>query len=778
MKKIFLLLFIVVSYMTNAQQWVSTTAQNKKVVLEEFTGIHCGYCPDGHKTGNDLKAANPGNVFLINIHSGGYAVPSAAGDIDLRTTVGTAIDGASGVAGYPAGSVNRADAPWSMGRNLWTGKATTRLAESSPVNVYVKASVDYNTRLLTTDVEVYYTANGTGTTNQLTVALLQNEILGPQSDYGNYNPTNWVNGKYIHNHVLRQHITTGTYGVNLDTLTSGKYYHKVFYTVLPASITNIPLDINKLEVVAFVSQGNNNILSADGRDVVSNDPNITELGIEDVTTYPSNFCFTSLAPSVKVTNNSTAAVTGFIVKASVNGVNFTKEFDGMASPLAPGQNTIVTWDPITVSPTGYVSVSLSGFDSINGGVIMKDNKATNNIVSKIIYGFKSKAFTSLTQDFENSALLTNMVFDKSQNSSFGIYASTATPPVNLGAENSAKAVQFTLYNPSGLPTFPGHIIFGEADLVKATSPSFEYSYAYSDDALAGTAPVVQVSYTEDCGSTWKNIGTAKTLIETGNPAVHLNYYLPKSSEYNREIVDLSSLKGKSVTLRVSLTPGSHGNMAYLDQFNLKNSGGSSGNSDSVRVNLLKDASLTALEKEIIKNYTVTAGKKMNWKYLNHTIPSGWEFVNICDNFDCYTAPFTTVKEYTGKGDPSKDILNVKIKHNKLLGYGFVNCLNYDPTDSAKTSLTTKFTLLVTDKLATTVISKDNDKLLYYFDKTMFVDNEFKNGTLNIVDLNGRTVYTNKIESNNIKLALPTNGIYIATVVTEGNIAKTLKFSAE
>lgn len=771
MKKIILLLFIALNYMAIAQQWVSTSPQNKKAVLEEFTGIHCGYCPDGHKTANDIKAANPGNVFLINIHSGGYAAPQSASELDLRTTVGTAIDAAATVAGYPAGSVNRFDAPWSMGRNLWTGKVASRLAEPSPVNVYVKASVDKDTRLLTTEVEVYYTGNGTGTSNKLTVALLQNEILGTQSDYGNYNPTNWVNGKYLHNHVLRQHITSGSFGDPLDTITTGKYYKKTYYTVLPASITNVPLDINQLEVVAFVSEGNNKILSADGRDVVSNDPNLTELSITDKTVYPTNYCFTSLTPKVTVTNNHTSAVQSFILRAKVNGTTYSKEYDGN---LAAGQSVDVTWDPITITPTGYVSVTLSGFDSINGGTLFSDKKSSNNSVSNLLVGFKKSAFSTMTESFDGTTL-PNMAFDKSLNDAFGV----ATPTTGtLGADGTAKAVRFIIHSSYGVSGQPGHIIFGEADLSAVTNPSLEYSYAYSDDQYGGTAPKISMSYSEDCGSNWIPVGTELTCIETGNPATHGNYYVPTSTEYIKSSFDLSTLSGKKVILRLSVTPGTTGNMVYVDQLNLKGTAGSTGNSDSVKIIVLKDASLTATEKDIIKNYTVASGKKMKWFYKNHSIPTGWEFVNICDNFDCYTAPFTTVKEYTGKGNPTLDVLNVKIKHNKILGYGYVNCVNFDPTDSAKTALTTKFALLVTDKLAVSVQVKADEKLLYYFDNTMFIDRDFKNSTLNIVDMNGKTVYSKSIDTDNLKLNLPSNGIYIATVISEGNIAKSLKFKSE
>ena len=90
-----------------AQLPVSTAAQNKHIVLEEYTGIYCGYCPDGHSIANGIYAANPGSV-LINIHTGGYAAV-AAGEPDLTTTIGNAIAAlpGMGITGYPAGDVNR-----------------------------------------------------------------------------------------------------------------------------------------------------------------------------------------------------------------------------------------------------------------------------------------------------------------------------------------------------------------------------------------------------------------------------------------------------------------------------------------------------------------------------------------------------------------------------------------------------------------------------------------------------------------------------------------------
>ena len=53
-----------------------------------------------------LQNNNPGNVFLINIHQGGYANPGNSG-FDFRTPFGNAIAAQVGANFYPSGTINR-----------------------------------------------------------------------------------------------------------------------------------------------------------------------------------------------------------------------------------------------------------------------------------------------------------------------------------------------------------------------------------------------------------------------------------------------------------------------------------------------------------------------------------------------------------------------------------------------------------------------------------------------------------------------------------------------
>ena len=131
MKAKTLLYFLLWAPLAFAQTIVSTDAETKKVILEEFTGIYCVFCPQGHQIAQTIQDNNPGDVFLINIHVGSFAVPSG-NDPDFRTPWGTAIANQSQLVGYPAGTVNRHYFPGSaqngaqgtaMSRGAWTARS-------------------------------------------------------------------------------------------------------------------------------------------------------------------------------------------------------------------------------------------------------------------------------------------------------------------------------------------------------------------------------------------------------------------------------------------------------------------------------------------------------------------------------------------------------------------------------------------------------------------------------------------------------------------------------
>ncbi|MDR2556553.1 MAG: Omp28-related outer membrane protein [Bacteroidales bacterium] len=258
------LVVFAIIFNTKAQTFVSTTPQTKNALLEEYTGVSCTWCPDGHRIANELMASFPNNVFAINIHQGSFATPSDKLP-DFRTEFGNQLASQAQVVGYPVGTVNRRLFPEygsveAIDRTYWAGAINTVLAEPSCVNIAAQSTIDFITRQLTVNVEVYYTANSESSSNMINVALLQNNILGPQTGMS-ANPTQIIDGLYRHNHMLR-HLLTEQWGDEVTTTTAGTFISRQYTYTIPEDLNNVPLILEDLEVVVFIAEGHKVVLTA------------------------------------------------------------------------------------------------------------------------------------------------------------------------------------------------------------------------------------------------------------------------------------------------------------------------------------------------------------------------------------------------------------------------------------------------------------------------------------------------------------------------------------
>jgi hypothetical protein len=255
-----LLLMLTGGFFLSAQTLVTTDTQPRSVVLEEFTGIHCQFCPDGHRISQAIADANPGRVVLMNIHQGNYATPGT-GEPDYRTPFGDAIANQTGLTGYPAGTVNRHIFPGlgmatnatAMGRSNWGTAADIILSDSTPVNVGVVSELDTITRELTVTVELYYTGSSAVSSNFINVALLQNNIFGPQTNGG-------AGSNYRHMHMLR-YLVTGQWGDEVTTTSQGTLITRTYTYTVPAAYNSVPCVLRNCDVAVYVAQSHQEILS-------------------------------------------------------------------------------------------------------------------------------------------------------------------------------------------------------------------------------------------------------------------------------------------------------------------------------------------------------------------------------------------------------------------------------------------------------------------------------------------------------------------------------------
>ena len=270
MKKILLILLSFLYINSFAQTLVDTVPHNKNVVLEEFTGIHCYYCPDGHVIAQSVYNAYPQRVSLINVHVGSYAQPSF-GEPDFRTVFGSSLSAQSSLSGYPAGTVNRhlffnlsQSSGTAMSRSNWQQATIITLNELSPVNIGSLAQYDTITGELHIDVEIYYTDTQSVFLNYLNIAITQDSVLGPQTGAQTLNSAAIVPGPwtptYSHQHMLR-HLVTGQWGAVLDPIIPGTFISMRYKWPVPSEINDIPVIIKDLRVVSFITESSQEILT-------------------------------------------------------------------------------------------------------------------------------------------------------------------------------------------------------------------------------------------------------------------------------------------------------------------------------------------------------------------------------------------------------------------------------------------------------------------------------------------------------------------------------------
>ena len=285
--KIILMSFLFIGIVhAQTPKWVSTEVQNRTAVLENFTGIYDVLCPKGHKTANEILKEYPDNFIIINNYFKLANYSSSNKSFNLTIPEGDSIASKAGnfgkyppgIGSTPCGSINRylnsydqesySTKTLAMSYKAWETAVYHITEQKSIVNVYVKPEIDINTRELIVEVEYYYTEDSPVSENFLTIMLLQNEIVGYQAGGNKYNPdyvphdtiVSVRDSLYRHMHVLRKLISGGgAWGDTITNTQKGTYEYKKYTLNLSDSINNIPIDINNLEVVAFISESKSNI---------------------------------------------------------------------------------------------------------------------------------------------------------------------------------------------------------------------------------------------------------------------------------------------------------------------------------------------------------------------------------------------------------------------------------------------------------------------------------------------------------------------------------------
>jgi hypothetical protein len=465
------MLFSFVGICAFAQTIVSTSPENRKVILEEFTGVNCVNCPQGHAIAQNIQNNNQGDVFLINIHSGGYAVPNGS-QPDFRTQWGQAIANQSGLLGYPAGTINRQNFPGqeqgnngttALSRGQWAGASNTVLGQASYVNTAVTAVVDVQTRIMTLDVEAFYTNNSPLAVNKLNVAVLQNNTLGPQVG-GN------MGNNYVHQNRLID-LLTGQWGIDISNTTAGSFYSNEFTYAIPDDINGIPVEIQDLEVVVFITETTQYIVSGNGAlptyvGIEANDINLKSISDINPT------CLGTISPVVSIENLGSNPATSFDITYAVN--DGPPEVYSWTGNLSTFQEQVVNLPSISFTQleNNELEISIADDDVIENNSGSTSFDAVLETIGTILLSFDTDTFAHQNSwDFRDSS--GNII--ESENYTSADDNQLFTYRFNFDAD----CLEFNMYDSSG------NGIFGSGDGVSLEDGNGLVIYPLNDDIGSG-----------------------------------------------------------------------------------------------------------------------------------------------------------------------------------------------------------------------------------------------------------------------------------------------------
>ncbi len=211
----------------------------RNVLIEDFTGHNCAYCPAAGLIAHNLHLSNPARIFVASIHASntttgmslfqalnipqGYTVDFTNPEgLELGSFFGTQLVN-SGFFGNPAGTINRTNVAGEYFQSTGTWQTKVNQILSSAPKIALKAKVNYfetpkHGFFLHTEVEKL---DKTITDDLAMVVYMIEDSLVAQQNVSNVPVTN-----YVHRDLFRGTIDGQIWGRTLTPtlLQNGKYY--------------------------------------------------------------------------------------------------------------------------------------------------------------------------------------------------------------------------------------------------------------------------------------------------------------------------------------------------------------------------------------------------------------------------------------------------------------------------------------------------------------------------------------------------------------------------
>jgi len=217
-------------------EWPTFAANSntqRNVIIEDFTGHKCVFCPAAAELAYDLHMANPSSVFSVGIHAG----PDGIGDFqavsppdyptDFTNPQGVEIgqyfgENDGGFPGNPRGTVNRVtNSTVFQSPAQWTSM-TNEIITNNDLKVNLQAQLNYYEATKGAFLHVEVDPLDANVTDDLSIMvyLLEDSLVGDQKMSDNSH-----NSSYTHRDIHRGNLNNETFGreITSENLVNEKY---------------------------------------------------------------------------------------------------------------------------------------------------------------------------------------------------------------------------------------------------------------------------------------------------------------------------------------------------------------------------------------------------------------------------------------------------------------------------------------------------------------------------------------------------------------------------
>lgn len=245
------------SYSTPVKNF-SVYTPKRKVVVEDYTGTWCGFCPAVALAIDTVKAAT-NHISVVAIHETGSTLPDPMHFDDVEI-----LKDEFGIGGLPQARLNRTQ-KW-----LDPYKKEDVLAMAgNETNLSIAIDSKMTGSNLTIDTKVMY-ANGSEAGDKLVVYLVESGIIYAQTNYFNNTSGHPLEGHgnpipdFVHNDALRNSLSD-IFGDAIANTSAYTEYKKQYSIEIPSEY-----NVDNLSVIVMVVNANNEAKNSQHAEVGEN----------------------------------------------------------------------------------------------------------------------------------------------------------------------------------------------------------------------------------------------------------------------------------------------------------------------------------------------------------------------------------------------------------------------------------------------------------------------------------------------------------------------------